>query len=146
MTRNDVIASAPKIGDILRLRPFTGIEKEKCRVIFVHPENLWYAVEFGIDTGNKFVECFKLPEWNYRPKQHHTPVVRTLKRQVVTGEPIDPVRSARKPIRCKVVETGAIFKSVNACAAALDVLPGQASYALKHGTPISYRDYHIVKV
>lgn len=145
MTKSDVIALLPKVGDILMKKPTTGVTKEKCKVIFVHPSHLWFAAEFGVDADYKFVECFKLPRWNYNPAYNYTPIERKPNLKKINGEAIEPVRKPRKePIACKIVETGAVFKSIYSCAQALGSGSGHVSDAINCGGTVL--GYHIVKV
>jgi hypothetical protein len=146
MTRSEVIAMMPKVGDILMQKPVGSTKKEKCKVVFVHHTHFWYAAEFGADDGYKFTECFKLPKWNYHPVYDYTPVERATKRNEVKGEVVPPegsVREARTPVRCKIVETGAIFKSICSCARTLGTDSGTVHRVINQGGTIY--GYHIVK-
>lgn len=62
-----LMAMMPKVGDRRMERPVsdetTGSlmrkEKQPCTVVLVHPEHLWYMVQFD----NGFRECYKVPEY-----------------------------------------------------------------------------------
>jgi hypothetical protein len=54
-----------KIGDIVRHVP--NIEGRQymspmpCRVVWIHPDEVYYTVEFTFDRGRRFREAFFMP-------------------------------------------------------------------------------------
>lgn len=71
MTVNDARSLLPKVGDVRHEVPAEGKtgttpgltkgEPQKCTVVEVNPDRLWYRVQF--ESG--FFECYKVPK--YRP-------------------------------------------------------------------------------
>ena len=64
LTREEVLAQMPKVGDKRMEVPTeakgiknTNAAPQKCTVVDVHPDHLWYTVEF--ESG--FRESYKVP-------------------------------------------------------------------------------------
>ena len=65
-----------RIGDRLQLRPtlisFHGgcVDKKaqtlSCRVVYIHPEERFYTVEFTFDRGERFCECYPMEKHDRR--------------------------------------------------------------------------------
>ena len=73
-----------KVGDILRLKPFTdkdcglvGAKVQPCRVIYIHPQGRFFRVEFQVDGG-------VIRETRYFPEREGN-----MSNSTSTGEPQD---------------------------------------------------------
>jgi hypothetical protein len=58
----DVRREVPTIGKTGTVRTLTSEEPQECTVVEVHPDRLWYRVQFK-DSG--CFECYKVPK--YKP-------------------------------------------------------------------------------